>query len=285
MEIISLLKWPLLACLLLPWLLVYLGLHIVQRQIIFVDLALAQVAALGAALGMLLGYDVHDWQSYAFSLGFTFAGAVLFTFTRTGHHRVPQEALIGIVYVVAAAAGILVLSHSTGGKEELQRSMVGELLVVQHVEIFKMFGLFVAVGIIHFLFRKKFLAVSADPAAAAAQGISVRWWDFVFYMLFGLVVTSFVHVGGVLLAFTFLIVPAVCANYLADSMGPRLIIGWVVATVGSLLSLVVTAKLDFPIGATIVCGLALLLILTLIFAAFRGRLSGKPSGPTLMVRH
>lgn len=285
MEIIALLKWPILACLLLPWLLVYLGLHIVQRQIIFVDLALAQVAALGAALAMLMGYDVHDWQSYAFSLGFTFVGAVLFTFTRTGDHRVPQEALIGIVYVVAAAAGILVLSHSTGGKEELQRSLVGELLVVQHIEIYKMFALFVAVGVVHFVFRKKFLAVSADHAAAAAQGISVRWWDFVFYMLFGLVVTSFVHVGGVLLAFTFLIVPAVCANYLADSMGLRLLIGWGIATLGSLLSLLVTAKLDFPIGATIVCGLAVLLILTMIFAAFRGRLSGHAPGEERVARH
>ena len=120
-ELLELLKWPLLAVLVLPWLLVYLGLHIVQRQIIFVDLALAQVAALGTCLSMLFGYDVHDWQSYAFSLGFTLVGAVVFTLTHTQKHRVPQEALIGIVYVVAAAAGILVLSKSAGGKEELQQ--------------------------------------------------------------------------------------------------------------------------------------------------------------------
>ena len=127
-EIFTVMKWPLIASLILPWLLVYLGLHIVQRGVIFVDLALAQTAAFGTCVSMLVGYDVHDWQSYAFSLGFTFVGAVVLTFTRTRRQRVPQEALIGIVYVMAAAAAILVLSHSTGGKEELQRSLVGELL-------------------------------------------------------------------------------------------------------------------------------------------------------------
>ena len=134
-QLFTLWKWPLIACLLLPWLLVYLGLHIIRRGIIFVDLALAQVAALGTCLSILLGYDVHEWQSYAFSLGFTLIGAIIFTVTRTEQHRVPQEALIGIVYVVAAAAGILILNQSTGGKEELQRSLIGELLVVTRGEV------------------------------------------------------------------------------------------------------------------------------------------------------
>ena len=123
MEVFAVLKWALLACLILPWLLVYLGLHIVQRQIIFVDLALAQVAALGTCFALLIGYDAHDWQSYALSVSFTMVGAFIFTMTRSDNHRVPQEALIGIVYVVAAAAGILVLSKSAGGREELQRSL------------------------------------------------------------------------------------------------------------------------------------------------------------------
>src|SRR4249920_3082570 len=152
-DLISLMKWPLIASLILPWLLVYLGLHIVQRGVIFVDLALAQTAAFGTCVAMLAGYDVHDWQSYAFSLGFTFVGAVLLTFTRTRNQRVPQEALIGIVYVVAAAAAILALSKSTGGKEELQRSMIGELLVVSQGDVLKTFGLFVVVGVAHFIFR------------------------------------------------------------------------------------------------------------------------------------
>src|SRR5258708_27807632 len=152
-ELLSLMKWPLIASLALPWLLVYLGLHIVQRGVIFVDLALAQTAAFGTCVAMVVGYDVHDWQSYAFSLGFTFVGAVVLTFTRTRNQRVPQEALIGIVYVVAAAASILALSKSAGGKEELQRSLVGELLVVPPVEVIKTMVLFMAVGVPPFGFR------------------------------------------------------------------------------------------------------------------------------------
>src|SRR5512137_2001557 len=187
MELLLLMKWPLIASLILPWLLVYLGLHIVQRGVIFVDLALAQTAAFGTCVSMVMGYDVHDWQSFALSQVFTFVGAVVLTFTRGRDQRVPQEALIGIVYVVAAAAAILALSKSAGGHEELQRSMVGELLVVPPHEVIKTFGLYVVLGIVHFVFRKQFLAISANPKQAEASGASVRWWDFLFYMLFGLV--------------------------------------------------------------------------------------------------
>src|SRR2546423_4994328 len=220
-DLLSLMKWPLIASLILPWLLVYLGLHIVQRGVIFVDLALAQTAAFGSCMSLVLGYDVHDWQSYALSLGFTFVGAAVLTYTRTRNQRVPQEALIGIVYVVAAAASILALSKSAGGNEELQRSLVGELLVVKVGDIQKTFVLFVIVGIAHFVFRRQFMTISSDSAKAAASGLNVRWWDFVFYILFGVVVTSFVHIGGVLLVFTYLVVPAVCAAYLVNSFVAR----------------------------------------------------------------
>jgi zinc/manganese transport system permease protein len=269
MELLSLMKWPLIACLVFPWLLVYLGLHIVERGIIFVDLALAQVAALGTCLALLLGYDTHDWQSYAFSVGFTLAGAVIFTLSRSQEHKVPQEALIGIVYVVAAAAGILLLSRSVAGKEELQRSLVGELLVVTGDEILHTFGLFVVVGVVHFIFRRKFLAISFNHAPERHPTWTERGWDFLFYALFGLVVTSFVHIGGVLLAFSYLIVPAVCATYLAGSLAARLLVGWGVATAASVCSLFVTVKADLPIGAAIVCGLGAFLILSMALARFR----------------
>jgi zinc/manganese transport system permease protein len=276
-EILSLMKWPLIASLALPWLLVYLGLHIVQRGVIFVDLALAQTAAFGTCMAMVVGYDVHDWQSYAFSLGFTFVGAVVLTFTRSRNQRVPQEALIGIVYVVAAAASILALSKSAGGKEELQRSLVGELLVVPPSEVVKTFGLFVAVGIAHFFFRKKFMAISLNAEQAAASGLNVRWWDFVFYMLFGLVVTSFVHIGGVLLIFSYLVIPAVCASYLARSIGVRFAVGWGIATVSSVVSLFVTAKVDLPIGAAMVCVLGVALVICAAMSKFIVRPA--PVGP------
>ena len=265
---LSVLKWPLIASLILPWLLVYLGFHIVQRGVIFVDLALAQTAAFGTCASMMFGYDVHDWQSFAFSMGFTLFGSVVLTFTRTRDQRVPQEALIGIVYVVAAAAAILALSKSAGGKEELQRSLVGELLVVPPVEVIKTFGLYVVLGLVHFALRKKFLAISHDSDQAGRQGINVRWWDFCFYILFGMVVTSFVHIGGVLLAFSYLVIPAVCATFLFNSMVARLAAGWLIATFASVMSLFVTAQADLPIGAAIVCMLGVFLVLSVIASRF-----------------
>ena len=280
-DLILIMKWPLIAVLILPWLLVYLGLHIVRRGVIFVDLALAQMAAFGTCLSLLFHYDVHDWQSYAFSLGFTFVGAVLLTFTRSKDQKVPQEALIGIVYVVAAAAAILVLARSPGGNEELQRSLVGELLVVTAKDVMKTFVLFVIIGIIHYAFRKKFWAISEDPAAAAASGLSIRWWDFVFYVLFGIVVTSFVHIGGVLLVFTYLVVPAVCATYVAGSPRAKFATGWVIATAASLASLLVTAQEDLPIGAAIVCmlGLVLAVFLSIRKIIRKARSSGQGASP------
>src|ERR1043166_3686482 len=220
--------WPLVACLLLPGILIYYGLHIVRREIIFVDLALAQVAALGTCLSLMLGHEPNDMASYVLSLGFTFVGALLFALTRSeGHKRVPQEALIGIVYVVAAAASIVLLSKGPAhANEELKRTLVGEVLNVTKTQVWKTFALYAAIAIVHFIFRKQFLAVSFEPERAAREGLAVRWWDFLFpkqflrlsfgperaaregfggrlvdflfYALFGLVVTSFVQIGGVL---------------------------------------------------------------------------------------
>ena len=266
----ELLKWPLLACILLPPLLVYLGLHIVRREVIFVDLALAQVATLGTCVCLLLGHDVGDPHNYYYSLAFTLAGAMLFTFTRPPHHaRVPLEALIGIVYVVAAAAGILLLSKSPHGKEELQKTLVGDLLTVSWGEIWRTAALYAGIGVAHWFFRKQFIALSFEPERAARSGLAVRLWDFIFYALFGLVVTSFVHVGGVLLVFSYLIVPAVCANYLTPSLRVGLGIGWAVATLSSIAGLYASYRLDVPTGAAVVCALGLALLLAVVTAALR----------------
>ncbi len=269
LESFEIMQWPLLTCLLLPGLLVYLGLHIVQREIIFVDLALAQVAALGACFGILLHYEASSWESYLLSLGFTFIGAAIFTLTRTKSHRVPQEALIGIVYVVTAALGILLLSRSPEGNEELRRTLIGEVLLVTPGQVMRTFGLYVAIGLVHWFCRKKFLAISFDPDGVAAQGVSIHWWDFAFYAMFGWVVTSFVQIGGVLLVFSFLIVPAVCANFLADRFGAKLLIGWATATLASAAGLYGSYVLDLPTGAAIVCALGLALILAILASAFR----------------
>ena len=271
MEALQIMKWPLLACLLLPGLLVYLGLHVVQREIIFVDLALAQVAALGSCVAVLLGHEANAWQTYAWSLSFTLVGAVIFTLTRTKDRRIPQEALIGIVYVVAAAAGILLLSRSVHGDEELRRTLVGEVLLVRPAEIGKTFGVFAVIAAIHYAFRRQFLALSYGPTPPARA----RWWDFLFYMLFGLVVTGFVHIGGVLLTFSYLIVPAVCAALLADSLSVRLLVGWLIATLGSIAGLASSYRFDLPTGAAIVCALGVALLIAGATAGARGKPSAR----------
>jgi len=255
-------QWPFVACLLLPGLLVYFGLHIVKREVIFVDLALAQVATLGTCLCLVLGHDVHDLHTYVWSVGFTLVGAAIFAVTRPQKKtRVPQEALIGVVYVVAAAGAILLLSRTAEGNEELKKTLVGDVLTVTWPEIWKTFVLYTVIGAVHFVFRKQFLMISFEPERAAEEGISVRSWDFLFYALFGLVVTSFVQIGGVLLVFSFLIVPAVCANFLVNSLTARLIVGWIVATIASSGGLYCSFKFDLPTGAAIVCTLGLALIL------------------------
>lgn len=188
----------------MPGILVYLGLHIVRREVIFVDLALAQVASLGACVSLLLGHEAADPRTYIWSFGFTLVGAAIFALTRMRNHsRVPQEALIGITYVVAAA-----------------------------------------------------------------EGLAVRWWDFLFYALFGLVVTSFVQIGGVLLVFSYLIVPAVCANLLASRVAVLLALGWGIATGSGVLGLYTAYRFDLPTGAAIICVLGAALLLCGLAAVF-----------------
>jgi zinc/manganese transport system permease protein len=266
-EIFTVMKWPAIACLLLPGILVYLGLHIVRREVIFVDLALAQVATLGTCLALLLGHEAHDIQTYLWSFGFTLVGAALFALTRAkNHHQVPQEALIGIVYVVAAAMGILLLSRSAEGNEELRRTLIGDVLLVTPKEVMKTFAIFLGIGAVHFIFRKKFLMLSFEPERVISEKLAVCWWDFLFYALFGLVVTSFVQIGGVLLVFSYLIVPAVCANFLARKLAALLAIGWTTATVSSMIGLYAAYRFDFPTGAAIVCVLGAVLALVLMVA-------------------
>lgn len=274
-ELFSVMKWPLIACLLLPGILVYYGLHIIRREVIFVDLALAQVATLGTCVCLYLGHEPDDPHNYFWSLGFTLAGALLFTFTRSPRKGgVPQEALIGIIYVVAAAAGILLLSKSPHGKEELQRTLVGDLLTVTPQEIGKTAALYLVIAAVHVVFRRQFIRLSFDHDRAAESGLKVRFWDFLFYALFGLIVTSFVQVGGVLMVFSFLIVPAACGTYLANSLPTRLVIGWLVATVASMGGLYASFKLDVPTGAAIVCVLGLALLLARMLRGLRKELPG-----------
>ena len=265
--------WPSVACVLLPWLLVYLGIHVVQRGIIFIDIAMAQMASLGICTAVLLHLDLQGSGTFAIALGFTLIGAAIFSLTGKRASQVPQEAVIGIAYVVATAASVLLLSRAAEGDEEIKNMLVGNILLVSPGEVWQCLVLFLAVGIFHFLLRRKFLLVSFDRDRAFQKGMSVRWWDFLFYASFGLVVTSFVRIAGVLLVFTYLIVPAVCGIGLATRLRTRLLLGWLLSLVGGLAGLYLSFQYDLPSGAAIVCTFGVLLVLVSSAVAARRALA------------
>ena len=265
--------WPIVACVLLPWLLVYLGMHVVQRGIIFIDIAMAQMASVGICVAVLLHLDLESPATFAIALGFTLVGAAIFSVTGKRESKVPQEAVIGIAYVVAAAAAVLLLSRAAEGDEEIKNMLVGNILLVTPGDVWKCFGLFILVGAFHFAFRKKFLLVSFDREAAYQQGWKVRLWDFLFYASFGFVVTSFVRIAGVLLIFTYLIVPAVCGISLAASLRNRLLIGWLLSLLGGVAGLFLSFYSDLPSGAAIVCVFGAVLILVSVVGMIRTRQS------------
>jgi zinc/manganese transport system permease protein len=263
-SMLAFLAAPFVASLILTGIHAYLGVHVVERGVIFVDLSLAQIAALGATIALLMpsitGGDPHAPIVYWISLGFTFIGAFVFSTIRSRRARIPQEAIIGICYAVASAAAILAMSKATSESEHLKDMLVGNILAVSWQEVRKTALLYGAVGTFHYIFRHKFLAISLDPKRAEAEGVSLRLWDFLFYASFGFVVTSSVAIAGVLLVFCYLIVPSVAAMLYAERIGKRLAIGWSMGTLVSALGVYLSLQLDLPTGATIVCTFGLVLI-------------------------
>ncbi len=253
MEVFQFLLAPFVASLILTGIHAYLGVHVVERGVIFVDLALAQFAALGAVIAILMGMDPHVGASYWISLAFTFLGAAIFSLVRMRHSRIPQEAFIGIAYAVASAAAILAMSKATGETEHLKDMLVGNILAVSWPEVERTALLYGGIGLFHYIFRKNFLTISVHPQEAEAKGLSIRLWDFLFYASFGFVVTSSVAIAGVLLVFCYLIVPSVGAMLFAERIGRRLAIGWTMGTLVSALGVYLSVVLDLPTGATIVC--------------------------------
>lgn len=237
----------------------YLGIHILERGVIFVDLALAQIAALGAITGVLLGFELHTTGSYFASLSATFIGAAVFSMTRGKRTSgAMQEAAIGIVYVVSAALAVMVLDRLPSEAEHLKGMLVGNILFVTWPQVVKTLVLYSVVGLAHYLFRERFTTISFNPEKAAAQQLSVRFWDFLFYALFGFVVTSSVELAGVLLVFTFLIIPAVAARRFARDMKGRLWLGWGLGVLTSLVGIIISARYDLPTGPAIVCAFGVL---------------------------
>jgi zinc/manganese transport system permease protein len=270
MTVVQVLLPAFVASLILTGIHAYLGVHVVERGVIFVDLSLAQIAALGTTVAYLAGFDLHSRTAYLFSLGFTFVGAAIFAISRTHRKtRIPQEAIIGIVYAVSAAVAILVMSKATQETEHLKEMLVGNILSVSWKELGVTAVLYALVGVFHFVFRERFLVMSMNEAEAERRGWNLRFWDFLFYVSFGFVVTSSVAIAGVLLVFCFLIVPSVAAMLFTERLGLRLAIGWTMGAVVSAGGVALSFLLDLPTGATIVATFGAVLLL---LAAYRGAL-------------
>jgi zinc/manganese transport system permease protein len=267
-SIVMLMLPAFLACVVLLGIHVYLGIHVLSRGVIFVDLALAQVAALGVTTALLLGAEPDSLSTYLVSLGFTMVGALLFTLARGLSDRVPVEAIIGIVYAVASAVAVIAADRLPHGADEIRAILVGDLLSVQWPQIGKTAAIYAAVGAIHYAFRKPFLLVSTDPDRAKAEGHHIAVWDLLFYLTFGVVITSAVAIGGVLIVFSYLVIPAVIVALFTRDLTKRLFAGWAVGIVASVLGMYTSYALDTPTGAAVVACFGALLVVAIGLSRF-----------------
>jgi zinc/manganese transport system permease protein len=268
---------PFVACLLLVAMFAYLGIHIIAREVIFVDLSLAQMASLGSTSALLFGVAPHSALGYAFALGATMLGALIFALTRTGRERrrVPQEAIIGIVFVVASAATILIAERTPTGADLIKETLVGSILWVGWPMIPRMAAVFALVGLFHWFLRRRFFTISLDEDAAARLGWHARWWDFLFYASFGVAITVAVPLAGVLLVFTFLVVPSVIAFLFTRRPAALLAISWTAAAVACAAGLLLSFELDLPTGPLII----LVFAVVLAAAAVASRWTPTPGTP------
>ena len=268
---LSLFLPPLVACMIIVAIHSYLGLHVIAREVIFVDLSLAQMAALGSAVAILAGSQPDSTAAWLYALGFTSIGAAVFAVTRTEERgRVPQEAFIGIVYVVASAAAILVADRTPRGGEAIKDILVGSLLWVTWPVIARLAGVYAVLGLFHWVLRRRFLTISFQPETALANGWSIRWWDFLFYLTFGIVITFSVPIAGVLLVFSFLVVPAAIAFQFTRRIGALAVVSWVAGAVASAAGLLVSFHYDLPTGPIIVCMFGLLLLVAVAVRRLTG---------------
>jgi zinc/manganese transport system permease protein len=254
-------------CLVLVGIHSYLGLHVIRRKVIFVDLALAQIAALGTTVGFLFGIMPDSMGAYWFSLIFTFIGAAIFSLSRFRHEKIPQEAIIGLTYAIAASVTILVIDRAPHGAEHIKEILTGSLLWVKWSTIAYAAAVYAIVGTFHYIFRNKFILISENPDKAYKEGISVRFWDFLFYVSFGVVITHSVGTAGVLLVFVFLVVPAVASMLITDVLWKQLVIGWGLGLFVSIIGLYISYIADIPSGPTVVAfyGLMLLIIALILY--------------------
>jgi len=326
-QLIDVLIVPFLTCLVIAALHCYMGLHVIRRGVIFVDLALAQCAALGAAVALALtpiiwadehsghghgsgvepaaefltvdaladelaleeedlvldptetegestGSVAHEEEharfAYFMSLAFSLLGAMVLSFARFRDDRVPHEAIIGIIFVVSAALSVLILSKAPHGHDKMESMLVGSILFVNWPQLYDMLGLYLVLGALHLLFRRRFITISAGVAEAERAGLNVKLWDCVFFATFALMVTQSVGIAGVFVVFSYLIIPAACGAILGNSFRSQLLISWLVALLTTVFGLAFSALADMPTGSSLVSSFGLALLVCTVIHALRG---------------
>lgn len=250
----------------------YFGLHVIQREVIFVDLALAQIAALGSTVAFLMGAQHGSLLAYGFSFGFTLLGALIFSITRLEESPVPQEALIGITFVVASAAVILLASFASEGTEYVKETLTGSLIWVTWPVVLKVVVSYGAIGLFHFLMRRTMLAITWAPERVN----HLKFWDFVFYATFGIAITSSVQIAGVLMVFSVLVIPAVIAFFYARTFTRALFLAWGAGTVAIVAGLGISFAMDVATGPVLVVSFGGILMVALLF---RGRYGVRVRSP------
>ncbi len=272
MELVSMMAAPFAASVVLVLIHSYLGGHVLKRGVIFVDLAMAQFAAMGAALGLLFGFELESLPSYFLGLASALAAAGMFAAARRSIHRVPQEAIIGIAYVASSAAAILIADRAPHGAEHIKQILIGSILWVSWSEVLKTMLIYGALGLLLRWGHSRLVLVSENPDKAAAKGLNLFGWDFFFYFIFAFVVTSSVRIAGVLLVFSILIVPSVFAALIGVTGRLRLPVAWSFGIVMSLVGMMMSYYMDLPTGATVVLVFAMGLVPVIPFIK-RGDLS------------
>jgi zinc/manganese transport system permease protein len=261
LDVLEFLAAPFAATVLLTGILGYLGIHVILRRVIFVDLALAQIAALGALVAFMRGHEPGSLGSLVYSLVAALVGAAVFSWTRARRERVPQEAIIGITYVVASALAILIADQAAEGADHIKELLAGAIVWVTWPIVLRDGTVFALVGLLHWVLRKRFVLISEDPEEAYRRGVAVRLWDFVFYASFGVVITLAVSVGGVLMVFAYLVAPTILAVDAADRWRSRLLVSWITALLASAAGLGASYHWDLPAGPAVVCTLGLFLVI------------------------
>lgn len=255
---LSFLLYPFLACIALVLIHAYFGVHILERGIIFVDIAMAQFIGIGIALSFYLGYENH----YLLAVVFAFFGALILALAKKVEKIVNLEAFIGVFYVFSFAAAVLILDKSPHGAEEFKSILNGNILWVLPKDVLYAYLLYFLIGTLHVVFREKFSSLTFE-------GRKNLFWEFVFFLTFGLVLVKSVVMAGVLTVFSFLIIPALIGRLFTKNFLKTLFTGYGTGTFATLLALFLSFKFDLPTSTLIVTIMSVTFFILLGFRAIR----------------